>query len=188
MKDTKTEFRFFTIPEWKKEERYLREQHKNGWEFIAVNHLCFYHFKKCEPKDYVYQLDYNPESVTNKNEYIQMFRDCGWEYLQNFFGYSYFRKAVSEMDGSEEEIFCDDASRLDMLKRVFRQRILPLLCLFFSIIIPQIIIQSQFHTPENHSLVVIFCILFVLYLVLFITFAIQFWKYFRVIHNYKKRK
>lgn len=116
-----------------------------------------------------------------------MFRDCGWEYLQNFFGYSYFRKAVSEMDGSEEEIFCDDASRLDMLKRVFRQRIFPLLCLFFSIIIPQIIIQSQFHTPENHSLVVIFCILFVLYLVLFIAFAIQFWKYFRVIHNYKKR-
>lgn len=55
-----------------------------------------------------------------------MFRDCGWEYLQNFVGYSYFRKAASDMDGTEEEIFCDDASRLDMIKRVFSQRMVPL--------------------------------------------------------------
>lgn len=66
MKDTKTEFRFFTVPEWKKEEQYLREQHKNGWEFVAVNSIGLYHFKKCEPKDVVYQLDYNPESITQK--------------------------------------------------------------------------------------------------------------------------
>lgn len=147
MRDTKTEFRFFTIPEWKKEENYLREQHKNGWEFINVTFIGLYHFKKCEPQDVIYQLDYNPESITQKDEYIQMFRDCGWEYLQNFFGYSYFRKPASEMDGAEE-IFCDDASRLDMMKRVFKQRMTPLLCIFFLVIIPQIYIQSH----VNHIL------------------------------------
>lgn len=31
MKHTKTEIKFFSVPEWKKEEDYLREQHKNGW-------------------------------------------------------------------------------------------------------------------------------------------------------------
>lgn len=183
MKDTKTEFRFFTIPEWKKEEKYLREQHKNGWEFVSVNFIGFYHFKKCEPRDVIYQLDYNPESVTQKSEYIQMFRDCGWEYLQNYVGYSYFRKAASEMDGKEEEIFCDDASRLDMMKRVFRQRMVPLLWIFFLCIIPQIIIQSQFHRPENHWLLVIFCILFVLYLGLFLIFGVQFWRYSQSVHK-----
>lgn len=181
MKDTKTEFRFFTIPEWKKEEKYLRERHKNGWEFVMVNFIGLYHFRKCEPKDVIYQLDYNPESVTQKNEYIQMFRDCGWEYLQNFFGYSYFRKAASEMDGAEEEIFCDNASRLDMMKRVFRQRMVPLLCMFFLVIIPQMILQSRIDSPINHSLLAIFCIMFVLYLLLFMAFAVQFWKYFRSI-------
>lgn len=55
MKETKTEIKFFTIPEWKKEENYLREQHKNGWEFVSVNLFGFYHFKKCEPKDVIYQ-------------------------------------------------------------------------------------------------------------------------------------
>ena len=183
MKDTKTEIKWFSIPEWKKEEKYLREQHKNGWEFVAVNYFGLYHFKKCAPKDVIYQLDYNPESVTQKNEYVQMFQDCGWEYLQNFAGYSYFRKAASEMDGTEEEIFCDYASRLDMMKRVFKCRMIPLLCIFFLIIIPQIIMQSQVDTPANHILLVIFCTLFVVYLALFIVFAMQFWKYFKFIRR-----
>ena len=182
MRDTKTEFRCFTIPEWKKEENYLREQHKNGWEFVKVDFIGLYHFKKCEPKDVIYQLDYNPESVTQKEEYIQMFHDCGWEYLQNYVGYSYFRKAASEMDG-EERIFCDDGSRLDMMKRVFKQRMLPLLCIFFLIIIPQLLMQSQIDTPANHILMIIFGIMFGIYLVSFIKFAIQFWKYFESIHK-----
>ena len=145
MKNTKAEFKFFTIFEWKKEESYLREQHKN--------------------------------------EYVQTFYDCGWEYLQNFFGYSYFRKAVSEMDGTEEEIFCDDDSRLDMMKRVFRKRMIPLLCILFLIIIPQIIIQSYVNTPENHVLAAIFCIMFGVYLALFIAFAVQYRKYYKGIYR-----
>lgn len=182
MKDTKTEFRAFSVPEWKKEENYLRERHKNGWEFVAVNFIGLYHFKKCEPRDVIYQLDCNPESDTQKEEYIQMFRDCGWEYLQDYVGYSYFRKAASEMD-TEEEIFCDDASRLDMMKRVFMQRVIPLLCIFFCIIIPQLFMQSLLDMPMNHILMVVFCVLFVLYLALFIKFAIQFWKYYKSIHK-----
>ena len=66
MKDIKTEIKFFSIPNWKKEENYLREQHKKGWEFVAVSSIGCYRFKKCEPKDVVYQLDYNPDSLTKK--------------------------------------------------------------------------------------------------------------------------
>ena len=71
MKDTKTEIKFFPIPAWKKEENYLREQHKNGWEFVTVNGLCLYHFKRCEPKDMIYQLDYNQDSL-NTDSYTHM--------------------------------------------------------------------------------------------------------------------
>lgn len=183
MKNTKTEIRFFSVPEWKKEEKYLREQHKNGWEFVKLNGLCCYHFQKCEPKDIVYQLDYNPDSTFQKSEYIQMFHDCGWEYLQNYVGYSYFRKAASEMNGTEEEIFCDDASRLDMLKRVLKGRMLPLFVMFFLVIIPQIIMQSQINTSFNRGLMVFFCIMFVIYLGMFLSFAIPFWKCYQSIHK-----
>lgn len=183
MKKTKTEIKFFSISQWKKEEEYLRQQHKNGWEFIGLNGLCLYHFQKCEPKDVVYQLDYNPDSVYQKDEYIRIFSDCGWEYLQNYCGYSYFRKAASEMGESEEEIFCDDNSRLDMMKRVFKGRMIPLLVIFFCIIIPQIFIQSHINSAANRALLITFCIMFVLYLALFISFAVHFWKYYRSVHN-----
>lgn len=183
MKNTKTELRFFSVPQWKKEEKYLREQHRNGWKFIKVNGLGLYHFQRCEPKDMVYQLDYNPDSTLQKREYIQMFRDCGWEYLQNYVGYSYFRKAASEMDGTEEEIFCDDSSRLDMMMRVFKGRMIPLLTVFFLIIIPQIIQQSLINTPFSHGLMVFFYIMFGIYLLLFLSFAIPFWKYYKSVHK-----
>ena len=46
MKGKKTEMKFFPIPQWKKEEMYLREQHRKGWRFVKVNGLCLYHFEK----------------------------------------------------------------------------------------------------------------------------------------------
>ncbi len=183
MGNTKTEIRFFTVPQWKKEENYLRGQHKNGWEFVCVNGFCLYHFRKCEPKDVVYQLDYNPDSISHKNEYVQMFCDCGWEYMQNYAGYSYFRKAACDMDGKEEGIFCDDASRLDMMKRVFKGRMIPLVLIFFLVVIPQMVMQSQVHTAFNQGLLAVFCIMFVLYLATFLLFAVPFWNYYKSAHK-----
>lgn len=181
MGDTKTQLRFFSVPEWRKEENYLREQHKNGWEFVRVSGLGLYHFKRCAPQDVVYQLDYNADSTKQKSEYIQMFSDCGWEYLQNYAGYSYFRKAASEMGETEEGIFCDDASRLDMMKRVFVGRMTPLLVIFFCTILPQIFIQS--HIPEARGVFIFYCVLFVVYLIAFIQFGVQFWEFYKSAHK-----
>ena len=83
-KNGKREFKYFTILQWKQEQDYLREQHKKGWKFTRVSGFCCYHFEKAEPEDVVYQLDYNPEGIEHKGEYIQMFQDCGWEYLQDY--------------------------------------------------------------------------------------------------------
>lgn len=69
------------------------------------------------------------------------------------------------------------------MKRVFRQRMTPLLCIFFLIIIPQIIMQSHFNRPENYILAIIFCIMFCLYLGLFVVFGLQFRKYYKSIHK-----
>lgn len=182
MKNTKTELRFFSVPEWKKEEAYLREQHKNGWKFVRVSGLGVYHFESCTPEDVVYQLDYNQDGVAHKEEYVKIFADCGWEYMQDYFGYSYFRKPASEMDG-EEEIFCDDASRLDMLGRVFKGRMIPLLAVFSLIIIPQLVQQSLTVTPFSRVVMILYCVLFVLYLVMFISFAIPYRKYYKSVHK-----
>ncbi len=50
----------------------------------------------------IYQLDYNQEEINYKEEYVQIFQDCGWEYLTDFVGYSYFRKDANKMKEEDE--------------------------------------------------------------------------------------
>lgn len=133
---TKTQFKFFTIFAYEKEQDYLRGMHRDGWRFTGVTGLGQYHFEACAPVDMVYQLDYNKDGLAHRDEYLKMFEDCGWEYLQDYMGYSYFRKAVAE-GGAAEEIFCDDDSKLQMMQRVLRGRMLPLLAIFFAVLLPQ---------------------------------------------------
>ena len=176
MKDTKTAFRFFSITQWKKEQDYLRTQHQQGWKFVSVSLIGLYHFQRCEPEDIIYQLDYNPDGIAHREEYVQLFRDCGWEYLQDYTGYSYFRKPIAEMDG-EEEIFCDDASRLDMMKRVFQGRMIPLFIIFFLLILPNLYTQSRGSDPSDHVLTLIFSILLIVYMISFLHFWLQYREY-----------
>ena len=142
--ESKKQFRWFTIFEYEKEQDYLREMHKSGWKFVKVKGLGMYYFEKCDPQDVVYQLDYNKDGLAHKDEYLRMFDDCGWGYIQDYAGYSYFRKAVSE-DGVADEIFCDEDSKLQMMQRVIKGRMLPLLILFFATLLPQFMINICNH-------------------------------------------
>lgn len=122
---TKKVWKNFSIFNYEKEQTYLRKMHNGGWKLRHVSMLGIYTFDACAPEDVVYQLDYNPQADMDKAEYLQMFKDCGWEYIQNCAEYSYFRKPASAMQGPEE-IFCDDDSRAQMLLRVFKRQYLPL--------------------------------------------------------------
>ena len=168
--ERKREWKFFTIYEHEKEQEYLRAMHRSGWKFTRISGLCVYHFEKCTPEDVIYQLDYNQEGLAHKEEYVQMFRDCGWEYLQDYIGYSYFRKPASETNG-DEEIFCDEASRAQMMERVFKGRLVPMLILFCTVLLPQIILQS---INGHHGIAAMYAVLIALYVWIFVHFA---WKY-----------
>lgn len=126
MKKVKKEFRWFNIMEYEKEEKYLSKRHQEGWKFKRVTFPGIYTFERCEPEKVIYQLDYNKEGIKHQMEYVRMFEDCGWEYLTEFAGYNYFRKPADRML-QDEEIFCDDISRLDMVKRIFWGRVVPLI-------------------------------------------------------------
>lgn len=119
-------WRFFSIAQQAEEEAFLREMHKAGWKLRRVSGVCVYHFARCAPEDVVYQLDYNPEGLREGEGYRQVFRDCGWEFVQGYMDYAYFRKPASAMRSGDEAIFSDENSRLEMLGRVLRRRGLPL--------------------------------------------------------------
>lgn len=137
MADTRREFHYFLLPDYEKEEEFLREMHNDGWKFTHVTLPGIYHFEACEPEDVVYRIDFNPLTADKKREYIRMFEDYGWDYLQDLNEFSYFRKAASDAETeADTEIFSDNASKVDMMRRIFTKRMIPVLVVFFCCMLP----------------------------------------------------
>ena len=175
MGERKREFRFFTVADWEEEQAYLSLRHREGWRFTGVRLPGLYGFERCEPQEVAYRLDYNPEGRAHREEYVQMFSDCGWEYIQDYVGYSYFRKAApaSERDA---EIFCDDASRLDMMERVLKGRMVPLMAILLLVIVPVLIVEGQRTEPFSRFVTVVYLLILAVYIAVFVKFGVRFQK------------
>ena len=76
----------------------------------------------------------------------------------------------------DEVIFCDDEPKIEMIERVYKGRMLPLIVIFCCIIIPQLFMQSHNNSQAGHMLFIVFVVLLVLYLSLFVKFVYQYWK------------
>ena len=172
--EKKVVYRIATIADYDREAFYLREMHAQGWKLRKVSYsiLLFavkYTFEKCHPEQVSYQLDFYPMKKSERASYLQLFKDCGWEHITNFNGFSYFRKAHSEIESDAEfEIYNDAAGRLAMVKRILTMRILPIL-LLFAALLP---IFSKFVSGVSSFSWALFLI-FIIDGVLLIVFAIQ---------------
>ena len=179
MSGMKKEFRWFSIMDYDKEGEYLSERHREGWKFYTVTFPGIYTFERCEPEEVVYQLDYNKEGKKNQDEYVQMFKDCGWEYVMDFNGYSYFRKPVSQMQ-QKEEIFCDDMSRLDLLNRIFVSRVIPMIAIFFFSLVNIFISAVR---QREYGLMMISIALMVLYITVFLQTTVKYISFRRKVNR-----
>lgn len=171
MKNTKTLFRFFTLFEYEEEEAFLENQHKNGWKVIGYKLPGFYKFEKCEPDEVTYRIDFTNENGAKNPEYQQMFADNGWEFLWSVNGFSIFRKVRSSVNENNNEIFTDNASKLQMLQKIHQRRLLPLITIFLCAVLPNFVkgINGEFgRSGSELSLTVIFGIMFILYTYVFI--------------------
>lgn len=182
LNNKKIEFHLFSVADYEEEQTYLRENHKKGLKLIKYIMPSMYIFEKCVPEDVIYQLDYSPEGRKNKLEYLQMFYDCGWEYLFDACGWSYFRKPAS-LAVEDEEIFSDQDSKLDLMNRIGKGRLIPLLILFFLVIIPQLFIQlhgissSQIEDkPVHFGFLIVFSLCFFIYIMIFVNFGMKYLK------------
>lgn len=140
-KKRKVIFRYFTIVDFEEEEIFLRKQHQQGYRLAKFVLPGFYYFEPCKPEDMIYQLDFSDISISEKPDYLQIFRDYGWEYLFDFSGWSYFRKPANSTSGMEgnNTIFSDMESKLLLLEKVHHRRLLPIVLTLFFAIICQII-------------------------------------------------
>lgn len=107
---------------------------KKGYLFEKVTLPGVYQFRKNEPTNMIYRIDFNPQKKENRESYLQMFKDYGWEYIQNLNEFSYFCKLDN---GTEDEIFNDNESRIAMLERISTRKMMPILAIFLCLIILQ---------------------------------------------------
>ena len=137
--------RIFTIADYDREALYLRKMHAEGWKLKEVSYSNLvvavkYTFEKCQPEQVSYQLDLYPMKKSERASYLQLFKDCGWEHVIDFNGFSYFRKLHSGIESDAEfEIYNDASGKLAVVKRILIIRMIPILLLFlliFSALLP----------------------------------------------------
>ena len=177
-------YRISTIADYDREALYLRKMHAEGWKLKEVTYsiLLFavkYTFEKCQPEQVSYQLDFYPMKKSERASYLQLFKDCGWEHITDFNGFSYFRKLHSGIESDAEfEIYNDAIGKLAVVKRILTRRMLPILLLFLALL-P---VFSKFVSGVSSFSWELFLI-FIIDCVLLIIFAIQisyiFWRLFQ---------
>lgn len=114
--NTIRKFRWFWAWQDEKEEHWLGEMSQQGYHLIKVALPGIYTFTVGTPREYVYRLDYQPYSKKDRDDYLQLFSDAGWEHVGEMVSWQYFRKEARE--GETPEIFTDVESKVAKYKRL----------------------------------------------------------------------
>ena len=114
---TKRTFKCFSAWDYEFEEQEFNRMSEQGWQLVRGGSFS----QKYEYDDsviYRYRLDYNND-VGDMARYDETFRDAGWERVNSTAnGWHIFRKAYDKSLAEEEyEIYTDEQSRVEMLKR-----------------------------------------------------------------------
>jgi hypothetical protein len=96
-------------------ERWLGEMSLRGWHLGAPGCL-FYTFHAGEPAQWTYRTDYRILAREDREEYLGLFRDAGWEFVGEAGGWYIFRTSASGR--ATPEIFSDRASRIAKYTRI----------------------------------------------------------------------
>lgn len=101
-------------------EEYLTESHAKGLKYKRKSERFFTHFvfEQCEPQDYTYKFDYR--EIGDMDDYLALFRDCGWEYAGKFYNFYVFRKL--KISGEDDDIFSDNVSKAEMCKTIIKHK------------------------------------------------------------------
>ena len=139
-----------------KEEAWLSEKAREGLHLESIPFPVRYKFQKGEPANYVYRLDYQSLKSKDRESYLQLFEDAGWEHVADMGGWIYFR--IITNDGEAPEIYSDTESKMRKY-----QRIMIILVIFLPILI-----SIRPYTPDQSGpfsiiLSSLFAILFLLY-------------------------
>ena len=141
MTEKKTIRRSFYISDFEEEQEFLSSQHNAGWRLTDTRGKKYF-FEKCDKEAAIYQIDFNPKEQ-RKSEYVQLFTDFGWEFVDEKDGRFYFSKPA--LQGSEEKIFSDRETKLAMCRKIIKRKLVQLIPLtVISVIISCVLALNMF--------------------------------------------
>lgn len=112
---TKTKFNWFWAWQDEKEEAWLHAMAKEGLHLQSFGFPGFYKFEVGEPRNDYYRMDYIIDRNAYEN-YLQLFKDAGWEHLGEMGGWQYFR---TRGEGNViPEIYTDKDSKAQKYQRL----------------------------------------------------------------------
>ena len=174
--NTIQKFKWFWAWQDEKEEAWLADLAQQGLHLESIDLPGRYTFRLGEPGNYVYRLDFQTMRSKDRDSYLQLFEDAGWEHLGDMGGWVYFRHPVN---GSEiPEIFSDLDSKLGKY-----QRVLTYLAIFLptmTILLPSLVAAEGYGPFMG--------ILELLAAVLMLLFAFGIFNIFRRINQLKAKK
>ena len=112
---TISKFKWFWAWQDEKEEAWLNNMAREGWHLKRLGIPGAYIFESGEPRNDQYRMDF----ITNRKEYqnyLQLFKDAGWEHLGEMGGWQYFRTKVE--GNSIPEIYTDQDSKASKYQRL----------------------------------------------------------------------
>ena len=95
--ETKRYFRYFTIADYEREQKWLNAMSRSGWNFVRTNGFV-YTFEKGTPGEYIYKIDLPNESMTDVevDAYYKFMEECGIEIVSSFKFWRYLRKKSTD--------------------------------------------------------------------------------------------
>jgi hypothetical protein len=112
---TISKFKWFWAWQDEKEEAWLHEMAQQGFHLRSVAGPLHYEFEMGEPRNEYYRMDYIVDRKDYQN-YLQLFKDAGWEHLGEMGGWQYFRTKAE--GNSIPEIYTDKDSKAQKYQRL----------------------------------------------------------------------
>ncbi len=128
--------KFKIIADFEKEEQFLNDMARKGYRLEKYNSLGVYTFRRAEPQDLHYRIDYR--KFSNKaqfEEYCTLFEDADWEHVYGtrYSGSQYFLPIPDK--AQTDDIFSDNESKAERYKRFSSQCFTSLMLMIVWLII-----------------------------------------------------
>lgn len=144
MKKKKICIGYYTIADYEKEEKWLNEMSRKGWNLIQTCGVIFT-FEQGTPGEYIYKIDLPNEKMTDDevDSYYKFMADCGIETVCTFKSWRYLRKKKS--DGTFD-MADNTLTQLAMVNKAYSlaSKMINTLLVIFAILIASAAIVSAF--------------------------------------------